>query len=214
MSSKNGPKSSLDITSETPSSSVSIAEAEYLKAMEDYNKEKTRLLQQRKDIDREDSFERLEQRNNRDRKISQRDSSERPPGLEIFSVPFDKEQRFGGNRFTVRDGGMIEYWSEKQSNFSNLTYLLRNIVFKTFFKAWSPKSAAIASSIIGGSVVTRDPEDGMYNDAVVIFIILMFSLLMSFRIKYKSEINRRTIGTAESSLSTGYPVMKRNKWFI
>ena len=130
-----------------------------------------------------------------------------------MKVPFNKEQNFNGNRFTVREGGIIEYWSEKQTNFSNLTNVIKNTIFKAFFTSWSPKYAAVASSIVGASVSTRNPMNGMYNDSVVIFILMMFTLLMSFRVKYRSEINRRRIGTVESNVSTGYPVGPINTWF-
>lgn len=129
------------------------------------------------------------------------------PDVSIARIPLNKELRFNDNRFTVRDDGRIDYWAEKQSNFANLTHLLQNVIFKAFFTAWTPKSAIIASSVLTGAISTRDPMNGIYNDAVILFVLMVFALLMSFRTKYKSEILRRRIGTRESSRYTGIPVV-------
>ena len=186
--------------SDKPSSSANMS-VEYQKAMNIYNEQKRnydieyeRVMRQRKQI------------------MSERSSPE-PQGIDIIRVPFNQEQTYNGNRYTVREGGIIEYWSEKQSNFANLTHLIKNTIFKTFFNAWSAKSAALASSIIGVSATTRDPMNGSYNDAIMVFIAMMFTLLMSFRIKYRSEIKRRRVGTTESNVSTGIPVITSNRFF-
>jgi len=198
-----------EIEMETPSSSAEIVDEDELKFIE-----QKRLVQ-------EHNQRIMKERKERDQRITQRKSSPPPcttrpqqaPGLVMMKVPFNQEQKFNGNRFTVREGGIIEYWSEKQTNFSNLTNVIKNTIFKGFFNSWTPKYAAVASAIVGTSVSTRNPMNGMYNDAIVVFVLMMFTLLMSFRIKYRSEINRRKIGTVESNVSTGYPVGPINKWF-